>query len=106
MSDSAARLFNFGGIVTARPCPDPAGRRANSTRFYSVNFRDGPLRGSQARHFAQGDGVGLETQRFPDSPNRPEFPSTVLRPGETFQSTTVHRFSVAHKTLPLQGDSP
>jgi aldose 1-epimerase len=39
--------------------------------------------------------VCLETQHFPDSPNRPEFPSTVLRPGETFQSTTVHRFSIA-----------
>ena len=40
-----------------------------------------------------GAGVCLETQHFPDSPNHPEFPSTVLRPGETFQSTTVHRFS-------------
>jgi aldose 1-epimerase len=37
--------------------------------------------------------VALETQHFPDSPNRPRFPSTVLRPGETFTSTTVHRFA-------------
>ena len=74
-------------------------------QFYSGNFLDGRLRGSQGRAYRQGDGVCLETQHYPDSPNRPEFPSTVLRPGETFQSTTVHRFSVADKTLSLQGDS-
>ncbi|MEV6170195.1 aldose epimerase family protein [Streptomyces sp. NPDC051954] len=44
--------------------------------------------------FAPGDGVALETQHFPDSPNRPEFPSTVLRPGEVFRSETVYGFSV------------
>ncbi|WP_399884572.1 aldose epimerase family protein [Streptomyces sp. BBFR51] len=43
---------------------------------------------------APGDGVALETQHFPDSPNRPEFPSTVLRPGEVFRSETVYGFSV------------
>ena len=74
-------------------------------QFYSGNFLDGRLRGSQGQAYRQGDGVCLETQHYPDSPNRPEFPSTVLRPGETFQSTTVHRFSVAQKTLPPQGDT-
>ncbi|WP_333743410.1 aldose epimerase family protein [Streptomyces ardesiacus] len=44
--------------------------------------------------FAPGDGVALETQHFPDSPNRPAFPSTVLRPGEVFRSETVYGFSV------------
>ncbi|MER7488133.1 aldose epimerase family protein [Streptomyces sp. NPDC126497] len=44
--------------------------------------------------FAPGDGIALETQHFPDSPNRPEFPSTVLRPGEVFRSTTVYGFGV------------
>lgn len=43
--------------------------------------------------FAPGDGIALETQHFPDSPNRPEFPSTVLRPGEVFRSQTVYGFS-------------
>jgi aldose 1-epimerase len=43
--------------------------------------------------FAPGDGIALETQHFPDSPNRPEFPSTVLRPGEVFRSVTVYGFS-------------
>nr|WP_282547750.1 aldose epimerase family protein [Streptomyces rochei] len=44
--------------------------------------------------FTPGDGVALETQHFPDSPNRPEFPSTVLRPGGVFRSETVYGFSV------------
>jgi len=44
--------------------------------------------------FAPNDGVALETQHFPDSPNRPEFPSTVLRPGEVFRSETVYGFGV------------
>ncbi|MFG3180555.1 aldose epimerase family protein [Streptomyces nigra] len=43
--------------------------------------------------FSPGDGVALETQRFPDSPNRPDFPSTVLRPGEVYRSETVYAFS-------------
>ncbi|MFC9955659.1 galactose-1-epimerase, partial [Streptomyces prasinus] len=44
--------------------------------------------------FAPGAGIALETQHFPDSPNRPGFPSTVLRPGETFRSETVYGFAV------------
>ncbi|WP_372348998.1 aldose epimerase family protein [Streptomyces sp. KL116D] len=44
--------------------------------------------------FAPGDGIALETQHFPDSPNRPEFPSTVLRPGEVFRSQTLYGFGV------------
>ena len=63
-------------------------------QFYSGNFLDGRLRGAAGSAYRQGDGVCLETQHYPDSPNRPEFPSTELRPGETFTSTTVHRFSV------------
>ncbi|WP_338908266.1 aldose epimerase family protein [Streptomyces nigra] len=43
--------------------------------------------------FSPGDGVALETQHFPDSPNRPDFPSTVLRPGEVYRSETVYAFS-------------
>ncbi|MGF0171906.1 aldose epimerase family protein [Streptomyces sp. Marseille-Q5077] len=47
-----------------------------------------------AEPFAPGDGIALETQHFPDSPNRPDFPGTVLRPGEVFRSETVYGFSV------------
>jgi aldose 1-epimerase len=62
-------------------------------QFYSGNFLDGTLTGPSGRTYRQGDGLCLETQHFPDSPNRPAFPSTVLRPGETYRTTTVHSFS-------------
>ncbi|MEU3449173.1 aldose epimerase family protein [Streptomyces thermolilacinus] len=62
-------------------------------QFYSGNFLDGSATGSGGRPYGRGDGLCLETQHFPDSPNRPEFPSTVLRPGETYRSTTVHSFT-------------
>lgn len=61
-------------------------------QFYSGNFLDGTLAG-RAGVLRQGDGLCLETQHFPDSPNQPGFPSTLLRPGEAFASTTVYRFS-------------
>jgi aldose 1-epimerase len=88
------------GLVHAARLADPASGRVMDIattqpglQFYSGNFLDGTLRGSNGQAYRRGDGVCLETQHFPDSPNHPEFPSTVLRPGETFQSTTVHRFS-------------
>lgn len=61
-------------------------------QFYSGNFLNGTLAGSAGTTYRQGDGLALETQHFPDSPNKPNFPSTVLRPGETFRSRTVFRF--------------
>lgn len=61
-------------------------------QLYTGTFLDGTLVGPSGRPYGRGDCVALETQHFPDSPNRPEFPSTVLRPGETFRSTTVFRF--------------
>jgi aldose 1-epimerase len=64
-------------------------------QFYSGNFLDGSFAGTSGRVYRQGDGFALETQHFPDSPNQPDFPSTVLRPGETFGSTTVYAFSAA-----------
>jgi aldose 1-epimerase len=63
-------------------------------QFYTGNMLDGTLIGPSGRAYRQGDGFALETQHYPDSPNRPEFPSTVLRPGETFSSTTAWRFSL------------
>jgi aldose 1-epimerase len=62
-------------------------------QFYSGNFLDGTLVGSGGAIYRQGDALCLETQHFPDSPNQPSFPSTVLRPGQTYRSTTVHSFS-------------
>ncbi|MEV4684834.1 aldose epimerase family protein [Streptomyces kurssanovii] len=61
-------------------------------QFYSGNFLDGTLKGTSGRVYRQGDGFCLETQHFPDSPNRPSFPTTVLRPGRTYRSSTVHSF--------------
>jgi aldose 1-epimerase len=62
-------------------------------QFYTGNFLDGNVaNGSYPRHA----GFCLETQHYPDSPNRPEFPPVVLRPGETYHQTTVHKFAV-HK---------
>lgn len=63
-------------------------------QFYSGNFLDGTLVGSSGQMLRQGDGICLETQHAPNSPNRPDWPSTVLRPGEVFRSTTVHRFGI------------
>ncbi|WP_327663503.1 MULTISPECIES: aldose epimerase family protein [unclassified Streptomyces] len=63
-------------------------------QFYSGNFLDGTLVGQSGRTYRQGDGLALETQHFPDSPNQPKFPSTVLRPGEKYRTTTVHSFGV------------
>lgn len=62
-------------------------------QFYSGNFLDGTLVGTSGRTYRQGDALCLETQHFPDSPNKRSFPSTVLRPGQTYRSTTVHSFS-------------
>lgn len=62
-------------------------------QFYSGNFLDGTLIGSAGEMYRQGDGFCLETQHFPDSPNQPDFPSTVLQPGDTYQTTTVYKFS-------------
>jgi aldose 1-epimerase len=61
-------------------------------QFYSGNFLEGSLVGPAGRAYRQGDGFALETQHFPDSPNQPSFPSTVLRPGQQFHSSTVFTF--------------
>ncbi|MET8450439.1 aldose epimerase family protein [Streptomyces sp. NPDC005209] len=61
-------------------------------QFYSGNFLDGTLTGTGGRTYRQGDALCLETQHFPDSPNKPAFPSTVLRPGQTYRTTTIHTF--------------
>jgi aldose 1-epimerase len=64
-------------------------------QFYSGNFLDGSIYGTSHRAYRQGDGLALETQHFPDSPNHDNFPSTVLRPGETYQTTTIFQFKLA-----------
>jgi aldose 1-epimerase len=64
-------------------------------QFYSGNFLDGSIRGKSGRVYGHRGGLCLETQHFPDSPNQPHFPPTILRPGDTYRSKTVYAFGVA-----------
>jgi aldose 1-epimerase len=63
-------------------------------QFYSGNFLNGSVKGNGGAYPKLG-AFCLETQHFPDSPNRPNFPSTVLRPGETYKQTTIYRFKTS-----------
>ncbi|MGA8068839.1 MAG: aldose epimerase family protein, partial [Terriglobales bacterium] len=66
-------------------------------QFYAANNLDGSLTGKQGRVYKQYYALCLETQHFPDSPNHPGFPSTILRAGETYHSKTVYKFSTDKK---------
>jgi aldose 1-epimerase len=62
-------------------------------QFYSGNFLDGTLIGKNNTAYNFRSGLCLETQHYPDSPNQPKFPSVILNPGETYQTTTIYKFS-------------
>ncbi len=90
-----------GALVEAAQVHDPDSGRAVTCltthpglQFYTGNFLDGSKQGSAGTLYRQTDGFTLETQHFPDSPNQPNFPSTVLRPGETYRHSTVFRFHI------------
>jgi aldose 1-epimerase len=87
-----------GQLTPAGTLRDPASGRVMTVtttepaiQFYSGNYLKA-VEGKAGKTYEKHAGVCLETQHYPDSPNRPEFPSTTLRPGETFRSTTVYRF--------------
>lgn len=91
--------FEDKSLILAAVVSEPAsGRRMEvwttepGIQFYSGNFLLGLQYGPSGRAYRQGDGLCLETQHFPDSPNHPNFPSTTLRPGEEYKSTTVYKF--------------
>jgi aldose 1-epimerase len=91
------------GLELAARLTDPSSGRVLEVitdqpgiQFYSGNFLDGTLVGTSGRMYRQGDGLALETQHYPDSPNHPNFPSTVLRPGQRYDTTTIYRFSTDH----------
>lgn len=65
-----------------------------ATQFYSANFLDGSLTGKYGIKYQKQDALCLETQHYPDSPNRPEFPSTILEPGKLYHQATIYKFSV------------
>jgi aldose 1-epimerase len=83
---------------------DPASGREMQVRttqpgiqFYTGNFLDGTLMGRNGKKIVQHGALCLETQHFPDSPNLPAFPNTILEPGQSFHETTFYKFSVKHK---------
>lgn len=88
------------GLITAAVLYDPAsGRQLEvlttepAMQVYTANFLNGSLVGKSGKAYEYRGGVCLETQHSPDSPNRPEWPSTILRPGETYKTTTIFKFS-------------
>jgi aldose 1-epimerase len=83
----AARLFSpTSGITLEMETTQPG------VQFYSGNFLDGSVVGKGGWAYPKHAALCLEAQHLPDSPNRPEFPSTVLRPGEVYRHTTLYRF--------------
>lgn len=99
--------FVLNGGVTAEPrlaarLEDPASGRVvellttePGVQLYTGNFLNGTAVGKGRRPYGRFEGIALETQHFPDSPNRPEFPSVRLDPGETYRQVTVFRFSAS-----------
>jgi aldose 1-epimerase len=88
------------GMVLAARAQDPASGRTMDVvtdqpgiQFYSANKFYGTLVGKYGQAYPFHGALCLETQHFPDSVNHPGFPSTLLRPGETFRSTTIYRFT-------------
>ena len=95
-----------GGLTLAARVTEPSSGRAMEVlttepglQFYTANFLDGTIHGKGGKAYGRRAAFCMETQHFPDSPNQPQFPSVVLKPGQQFQSTTVFRFStvVEHK---------
>jgi aldose 1-epimerase len=93
-------LNGGGGVRLAARLKDPKSGRVMEVhtdqpgvQVYAGNFLDGSVSGKNGIRYPRRGGVCLETQRFPDSPNKPAFPSCVLRPGETYRHVMIHRFS-------------
>jgi len=89
-----------GGLELAARVVEPASGRAMEVyttqpaiQFYTGNFLDGTVRGG-GKAYQKHYGLCLETQHYPDSPNQKDFPTTVLKPGETYRQSTVHKFMV------------
>lgn len=87
------------GLILAAVLKDPKSGRVLEVRttepgvqFYSGNFLDGTLTGKGGTVYQHRTGMCLETQHYPDSPNHPQFPATILKPGETLRSQTVWTF--------------
>lgn len=91
-----------GVLTQAAKVTDPGSGRTMEVfttepaiQFYGGNFLDGSDTGKEGKPYKQREAFCLETQHFPDAPNHPGFPSTVLSPGEIYHSLSVYRFSTA-----------
>ncbi|MBP7950901.1 MAG: galactose mutarotase [Verrucomicrobiales bacterium] len=92
-------IINGSGLRSAAKARDPKSGRTlevltdtPGVQLYTANFLDGTLRGKGGATYPHRGAFCLETQHFPDSPNHPDFPSTTLRPGETYRQTCIFRF--------------
>ncbi len=97
--DHAWVLEKGDGLRLAARLKDPKSGRVMeistnqpAIQFYGGNFLDGKVAGKGGVKYAHRTALCLETENFPDAPNKPDFPSAVLRPGETYSHTMVHRF--------------
>jgi len=91
----------FGSLRSAATVYEPTSGRVlevwttePGVQFYTGNFLDGTLTGKSGKVYQKRFGFCLETQHYPDSPNHPAFPTTTLKKGATYRSTTVYRFKV------------
>jgi aldose 1-epimerase len=98
--DHAWVLEKGDGVRLAAVLKDPKTGRVMristdqpAIQFYGGNFLDGTVMGKSGVAYAKRTGLCLETEGFPDAPNHPNFPSAVLRPGETYSHTMIHKFS-------------
>jgi len=92
-------LNSKGGLAKAAEVHDPKTGRVMEVwttepglQFYTGNFLDGTLKGKGGKVYARRNAFCMETQHFPDSPNKPSFPTTELKPGATYHTTTSYRF--------------
>jgi len=90
------------GLVQAARVHDPTTGRVMvvlttqpGMQFYTSNMLNGPVQGRGGKVYNRRGALCLETHHYPDSPNKPEFPTSELKPGETFHSTTIYRFSTS-----------
>lgn len=89
INNVAAKLFDpKTGIVMEVLTNEPG------IQFYTGNFLDGTVKGKKGIEYPQRSAICLETQHFPDSPNKPDWPSVVVTPGDTYKSKCIYKFSV------------
>ena len=90
-------------VRAATLCDEETGRQldvfttAPGIQIYTANFFDGSICGAQNTNYKKHSAIALETQSFPDSPNHPHFPNTILRPGEEYNSTTKYAFGIINE---------